>query len=131
MKLTDNVGRNHLLLLGDSGTGKTGSLVSLVNAGYKLYMLDLENGSKILHNLIMEICPDKINNVEVEKVSTKYKFSVSGATPERATYGLSKVGKIIDAWQNAVGPEDIMVIDSLTALGRLWPSMEQSTKSNP
>ena len=33
-----------LLYLGDSGTGKTGSLVSLVQAGYKLRVIDLDDG---------------------------------------------------------------------------------------
>ena len=33
-----------LLYLGDSGSGKTGSLVSLLKAGYKIKVLDLDNG---------------------------------------------------------------------------------------
>lgn len=119
MKLTEDTGRNHLLLLGDSGTGKTGSLVSLVAAGYKLYILDLENGTKILRNMIMQQCPDKIENVEVEKIATKYTIESTGAKAERAPRGLARVGKTIDQWQSIVSPDDIIVIDSLTALGRL------------
>ena len=119
MQLTEMETRLQLLLLGDSGTGKTGSLVSLVEAGYKLYLLDLENGSKILANLIHERCPDKLENVEVEKVATKYKISSTGAQAERAPQGLGKVGRIIDKWQTVVSPKDIIVVDSLTALGRL------------
>lgn len=37
-----------LLLIGDSGTGKTGSLASLAKAGYELRILDFDNGLDIL-----------------------------------------------------------------------------------
>ena len=33
-----------LLLCGDSGSGKSGALASLVGAGYKLRILDMDNG---------------------------------------------------------------------------------------
>ena len=33
-----------LLLVGDSGSGKTASLATLANAGYKLRILDYDNG---------------------------------------------------------------------------------------
>ena len=75
--------RSHLLLLGDSGTGKTGSLISLVEAGYRLWLLDLDNsGSEILYQLISHKCPERLDQVEVEKVSTNYRISVRG------TYGI-------------------------------------------
>ena len=36
-----------LLLMGDSKSGKTGALASLVLAGYKLRILDFDNGLEI------------------------------------------------------------------------------------
>ena len=99
MKLGEDIYRVHALGIGDSGTGKTGSLISLVKAGYRIKLLDLENGSRILYNLVMEQCPEMLGNVEVERVATKYKISVLGAQPEKAPQGLTKVGKIIDRWQ--------------------------------
>ena len=119
MKLSDESYRIHALCLGDSGTGKTGSLISLINAGYHIKLLDLENGSRILYNLAIEQCPDKLENVDVEKISTKYKIGPAGAVAEKAPSGLINVGKLIDRWQKEVGPDDIVVVDSLTALGRL------------
>ena len=119
MKLGEETYRVHALLLGNSGTGKTGSLVSLVKAGYKLKILDLENGTQILYNLVMEQCPDMLDNVELEKISTKYRIGPAGATAEKAPAGLVKVGKILDRWQKEVSPDEIIIIDSLTALGRL------------
>ncbi len=41
-----------VLLLGDSGSGKTGSLISLVEAGFRLIILDYDNGLDYLANLI-------------------------------------------------------------------------------
>mgnify|MGYP001496439716 CR=1 FL=1 len=38
-----------MLYIGDSGTGKTGSLVSLVDAGYKVHVLDMDNGLDVPH----------------------------------------------------------------------------------
>lgn len=41
-----------LILCGESGAGKTGSFASLAAAGYKLRILDLDNNSGILRNLL-------------------------------------------------------------------------------
>ena len=43
-----------LLLIGDSKAGKTGSLISLVKAGYKLRILDLDNLLDVLKYFIMK-----------------------------------------------------------------------------
>ena len=105
--------RHHILLVGDSGTGKTGSIAGLVNAGHKVYFLDLENGSRILENL-----SEHPENLEIEKVHDSFRFTAAGAVPERGPKSLVRIGKILDRWQNEVKPDDIVVIDSLTALGR-------------
>ena len=44
-----------ILLIGKSGTGKTGSLASLVASGYKLRILDTDNGVKVLHSLLTDL----------------------------------------------------------------------------
>lgn len=43
-----------MLLIGKSGTGKTGALASLVAAGYKLRIIDTDNGSKTLSSLLLD-----------------------------------------------------------------------------
>lgn len=53
-----------LLYIGNSGTGKTGSLVSLVKAGYKIGMLDFDNGIDVLAHYVRRECPEKIDNVK-------------------------------------------------------------------
>ena len=108
-----------ILLLGDSGTGKTGSLASLIKAGRRIRIIDLDNGSKIIRRVIQRECPEKLENLVVEKVSVKYKISSTGAEAERAPRSLARVGAIIDKWQTEVEPGDIIALDSLTALGRM------------
>ena len=53
-----------LLLFGNSKTGKTGSLASLVAAGYYLRILDFDNLLGILRTKVLEICPDKISTAQ-------------------------------------------------------------------
>lgn len=66
------------LYIGDSSVGKTGSLVSLVKAGYFLRILDLDNGLDVLKQYIIKECPDKINNVDYETRRDKYKSTAGG-----------------------------------------------------
>src|SRR4030095_10682665 len=88
-----------LLLLGDAKSGKTGSLVSLVKAGYKLRILDYDNLLDILYRLIMEQCPEKIENVEFRSLRDKRKVTTTGpvidGTPRAFVDGL----KMLDRWK--------------------------------
>ena len=43
-----------LMLLGESGAGKSGALASLVTAGYKLRILDFDNGLDTLKNYLTD-----------------------------------------------------------------------------
>ncbi len=67
-----------LLLIGDAKSGKTGSLVSLVKAGYKLRILDMDNLLDILKYCIIEQCPDLIDNVECRTLRDVRKASPTG-----------------------------------------------------
>ena len=67
-----------LLLIGDSGSGKTGSLSSLVKAGYKLRVLDMDNGLDSLRLYCKRDCPDKLGNVEFRTLRDKMKSSPIG-----------------------------------------------------
>ena len=46
-----------MLLEGDSGSGKTGSLASLVAAGFSLRILDMDNGLEPLKQFVQKECP--------------------------------------------------------------------------
>jgi hypothetical protein len=119
-----------LLLLGDAKSGKTGSLVSLVAAGYKLRILDLDNLLDILKYKILEECPDKINNVEFFTIRDKYKAGTQGASIDGSPKAWVAAIKMLDNWKYTDeegtevdlgkpatwGPDTILVIDSLSRL---------------
>jgi GTPase SAR1 family protein len=52
---------NKLLYIGDSGTGKTTSLFSLVQAGYKLRIFDFDNLLAPLISVVRSKAPDKLD----------------------------------------------------------------------
>lgn len=106
-----------LLLIGDSGTGKTGSLVSLVEAGYTLRILDMDNGLSALVQKIKERCPDKIGNVEFETLRDNVKSSPMGPSVQPTAF--VKALKLLDKWSDGSEPRTwgdkvVFVLDSLT-----------------
>lgn len=118
-----------LLLLGDAKSGKTGSLVSLVKAGYKLRILDLDNLLDVLKYYIQEQCPDKIGNVEFRSIRDKMKSSPTGAVIDGQAKAWIAAIKMLDSWKYTEdgvetdlgkpaewGPDCILVIDSLSRL---------------
>jgi len=119
-----------LLLIGDAKSGKTGSLVSLVKAGYKLRILDLDNLLDILKGMIEKECPDKIDNVEFRTLRDKYKSGPAGAMIDGRPKAWIDALKMCDNWKYtdddgteidlgrpaSWGPDCILVIDSLSRL---------------
>lgn len=116
-----------LLLLGDAKSGKTASLVSLVEAGFKLRILDLDNLLDILAKLIRERCPDKIGNVEFRTLRDKRKMTPSGPVIDGQPKAFVEAIKMMDRWKykdgeeeidlgvpSEWGPECILVLDSLS-----------------
>jgi len=118
-----------LLLLGDAKSGKTGSLVSLVKAGYKLRILDLDNLLDFFKAQVLEQCPDKNDNVEYRTVRDKYKASDAGTMIDGAPKAWTTSLKLLNRWKykdehsgeeidygNPAdwGPDTILVIDSLS-----------------
>lgn len=119
-----------MLLIGDSGSGKTGALASLANAGYKLRIQDYDNGLDALVNFIK---PEFHANVEFVTLTDKLK-SVNGLTvcdgPPNAyvngvqllsnwKYKSKSSGEDIDFGPIFEWGEDVvLVIDSLTFQGK-------------
>jgi hypothetical protein len=61
------------LYLGDPGSGKTGSLTSLVSAGYKLRVYDFDNLLTPLVQYVMRECPENAGNVAYQTFTDKMK----------------------------------------------------------
>lgn len=114
-----------LLLEGDSGSGKTGALTSLVEAGYHLRILDMDNGLETLKTFVGRQCPDKLQNVEYRTLRDKYKASPLGPILAGPPKAFVDAIKMLDRWKYddvdlgvpaEWGQEVILVVDSLTFL---------------
>ena len=60
-----------MLLIGESGSGKSGALASLAAADYKLRILDFDNGLDFLMRYMRKNHPDKIDNIEFVSLLTR------------------------------------------------------------
>src|SRR6478752_1300751 len=67
-----------LLYIGDSATGKTTSLVSLVKAGYKLRIYDYDNLLAPLIGIVRSQYPEGLDNIEFLSFREKIKATPSG-----------------------------------------------------
>lgn len=130
-----------LIYIGDSSVGKTGSLTSLVKMGYKVRVLDFDNGVGTLKSYVTKECPEKLDNVDSITVRDKIKLGLSaqynGKTgpiidgqPKAFTQGLGYMEKWDDGTNPAEwGPEYIFVLDSLSAYGKA--ALAWATGLNP
>lgn len=121
-----------MLLLGDPGSGKTGSLAALADAGYELRIIDLDNGIDVLKNLLMDpktpYAKDAYKRVKyvtlTERPSSITAVSTM-AVPRSATVW-TRLSSTLANWKNSDedlgaittwGPNIVLVIDSLTFAG--------------
>ena len=112
-----------LLAFGESKTGKTGSLVSLVAADYKLFILDFDNLLGILRRQVTAKCPDKIQNVHFISLIDEYKIGMKGMDYAGKPTAYLESLRLLNHWKDgdedfgnpAEWPDDhILVIDSLS-----------------
>lgn len=108
-----------LLLIGDSGSGKTGSIASLVKAGYVVRLLDMDSGWESLASAVRRNNPSLLSSVDVESLRDKYKSSPVGPILDGAPKAFIKAIGLLDKWTDGTkpaewGPSHILVVDSLT-----------------
>ncbi len=110
-----------LLYIGASGTGKTGSLLSLMQAGYKIRVIDLDAGLDALYHFSQANNVD-LNLLEYVDVRDKWESSAMGPVVKRPQ-AFRDAMKYLDKWEDGSNPAEwgsdtILVIDSLTNLGK-------------
>jgi len=114
-----------VLFLGDSKSGKTTALWSLVKAGYKLRILDLDNLLDPFKERLLAECPKEIAGVEYRTLRDKYKTGPLGVTLDGPAKAFVDAMKMLDLWKydetdlgkpKEWGPNYILVIDSLSRL---------------
>lgn len=110
-----------LLLIGDSGSGKTGALASLINSGrYEFFIQDYDNG---LDALTRYVKPEFLKLVNFETLTDKLKYMSGVAVPDGAPDAFVRGTRLLsDGWPGkgsifTWGPDKVLVIDSLTFLG--------------
>lgn len=112
-----------VILIGDSGSGKTGALVSLARAGYNLRILDLDNkvSTGILPRLLRKE-PESLARIGYISLRDKFKSSAVGPVPDGVPKAFMDAMKFMDKWDDgtkpeAWGPQYVFVLDTLTFLG--------------
>ncbi len=128
------------LYIGDSGSGKTGSLISLLQAGYNIRMLDLDNNADSLIQLCKHIDPKLLDSLDIISVRDKFRatqmtgLEVAGQ-PKAWVDALKYLNKWDDGtsiaeWDN----KTIFVLDTLTSAGRAafhWAKGMNPTSKEP
>ena len=118
-----------MLFIGDSGTGKTGALVSLVKAGYNLVILDFDNGLDILVNLLLEEpnADELLARVTYETCTDSLKAVNGTLVPNGQPKAYSKAMKLLSLWKTddedlgaatSWDKKTILVVDSLTFMSK-------------
>ena len=126
-----------LLLIGDSGTGKTGALTSLVKDGYKLRVIDMDNGLDSLRQWVAHDCKDKIDNVDF--ITLRDQMRVTSAGPMVTAKAYIQALKYMSEWDDGSKPSEdgeksVFVLDSLTTLGKAcfeWAKSQQPSAKDP
>lgn len=129
-----------MLLEGDSGSGKTGSLTSLVAAGYKLRILDYDNGLESLKQYVLRDCPQGINNVEYRTLRDARRPTDAGPVIDGIPKAFVDGVKMLGRWQYETtdlgspaewGPEAVLVLDSLTLFSDAAFNFHKSLLARP
>lgn len=118
-----------MLVIGDSGAGKTGALYSLVEAGYKFIISDFDNGLDFLFAMVKRENPKLLDNIIYETFTDKMRAVGGKVLPYGAPTAFTSSMNAMTKWEfgkkgtdeyynlGNIGDWDektIFVVDSLT-----------------
>jgi hypothetical protein len=127
-----------LLLIGDSGSGKTGALMSLIAAGYNVRILDLDNGVQVLkdyfinpRSIYLRPMPGIWTAEQAASLRQRLVFETvtdpmtnrNGLLVPKAAKAWQRSTELLDKWPGLGGistwtPQDVLVIDSMTFIAK-------------
>ncbi|WP_417436448.1 AAA family ATPase [Idiomarina abyssalis] len=111
-----------LLVAGDSGAGKTGALESLVRAGYKLKIIDYDNGLDYLQSVLQDK-PELLDQIDYASFTNQFKTAAGKVIPKGSPKAWANSLKLLESGkidgEDWGKPEEwdedtFLVIDSLT-----------------
>jgi hypothetical protein len=140
--LTDHQSSEYrkLILIGNSGAGKTGALTSLVQAGFNLRIIDLDSGLDALVNHIKLVDPALLAKIQFQTFRDKMKMTPTGTRVVGAPRAYANTLETLEKWPDdgsdpaEWGKDTVLVIDSLTNLGRaafLWAKAVNPSTKDP
>ena len=129
-KLTPDAPKNlfkKIILMGDSGTGKTGALISLALAGYNIYIADFDGqAEEVIRGILagkLTAKKDPISKATHDEALSKFdievftdKSAIVGGKPKViAATAWTGAMKQLNTWsRSGLTNRDVIVIDSLT-----------------
>lgn len=122
-----------LLYIGDSSSGKTGSLTALLADGYSMRILDMDNGLTALKQFGRAAGAD-LSRIEYETFRDEYRMTPQGPIAKGGTKAFTQAMETLTAWSEIEDPQCITVIDSLTFLGKAawaWARGMNPTAKDP
>lgn len=111
-----------LLIMGPSGTGKTGALLSLLLAGYEIAVIDMDSGLDWLVNKLRKDHPELLKKLSYQTFKDKFKMTSAGPIYQGVPKAYTSAVQALEKWDDGTvpsewGPQKILVLDSLTFFG--------------
>lgn len=132
-----------MLLVGNAGSGKTGALAGLANAGFRLRVLDVDNN---LAPLLAYTDPSCRGNISAHQLGERIKFNAAtmAANPSSKTKVFKNAMRAMDDWNfdekgedgyvalpiEDMTQDDVIVVDSANLLGKAIVKYTQETEGS-
>lgn len=122
-----------ILYIGDSSSGKTGSLTALLADGYSMRILDMDNGLTALKHFGRKAEAD-LSKIEYETFRDQYRITNAGPMVKGTPKAFANAMDKLTDWSEIEDSMCITVIDSLTFLGKAawaWAKGMNPTAKDP